>query len=493
MLRRAWPRITFVFPLFACLGCPSDVDDLFNDDPGRGGGGSGPSGGDNSGPGAGTSDGGNPSSGGAPQGAGPQGGNPNPNGGSGEGGAPGFCGDGVLDPGEQCDGNDLGFLSCLDQGFTQAQPGVTQCNGSCNPDYSQCESTCDGIGVEPGESCDGDDLEGFDCTDFGSDDPAGLACLDDCTGFSTANCSGDCGNGAVESGEQCDDGGNTSGDGCSATCVAEGLECANAIPVALGFGTQQFTGDTSAGSTTFSTTDAGCAAGAAGRSRVYAVTAGDDGFLTAWLDRTGTGFDSVLYARTGCADDTSTIICADNSVPLSPTPNFGGDVLSFPVTAGQTVYLVVDSPSLAAQGAYALGIDLSLGSNCTDPIPLPVWSGSPQTVLGFTNNQTMSGGGSCGGGGMGNGASDVVYRVERFTNTITEMDFELPEALATFDSILYARFDCGSNEIECDDSVAPTGGESLSLMFVNNNIRYLWVDGYLGAEGSYGLTVTPSL
>jgi hypothetical protein len=223
---------------------------------------------------------------------------------------------------------------------------------------------------------------------------------------------------------------------------------------------------------------------------VYAVTAGGNGFLTAWLDRSGTGFDSVLYARSSCADDASSVLCADNSLPLSPTPNFGGEVVSFPVTSGEVIYLVVDSIALASQGAYSLGIDLSAGTNCTDPIPLPVWSGSPQTVLGFTNNQTQSTGGSCGGGGMGNGASDVVYRVERFSNTITNMDFELPVALASFDSIMYARFDCGSNEIDCNDSVAPTGGEQISLPFVMNNIRYLWIDGFNGQEGSFGLTVT---
>ncbi|MBL8739948.1 MAG: hypothetical protein JNK04_02605, partial [Myxococcales bacterium] len=164
----------------------------------------------------------------------------------------------------------------------------------------------------------------------------------------------------------------------------------------------------------------------------------------------------------------------------------------FPVTAGEVVYLVVDSPSLAAQGSYTLGLDLSVGTNCMDPIPLPVWSGSPQTVLGFTNNQTQSTGGSCGGGTTGTGASDVVYRIERFSSTISSMQLDLPTALADFDSIMYARFDCNSNEIDCDDSPAPIGGEQLTLAFVMNNIRYVWIDGFMGQEGSYGLTVTPT-
>jgi cysteine-rich repeat protein len=41
--------------------------------------------------------------------------------------------------------------------------------------------------------------------------------------FTTSGCnSGECGNGRVEAGEQCDDGNTASDDGCSATCAAEG-------------------------------------------------------------------------------------------------------------------------------------------------------------------------------------------------------------------------------------------------------------------------------
>ena len=52
------------------------------------------------------------------------------------------------------------------------------------------------------------------------DTVAGVACL-------VAVQTGDCGNGVVETGEQCDDGNGVSGDGCSAGCWIEG--CGNGV------------------------------------------------------------------------------------------------------------------------------------------------------------------------------------------------------------------------------------------------------------------------
>ena len=43
----------------------------------------------------------------------------------------------------------------------------------------------------------------------------------------TQACTSSCGNGTIETGEQCDDGNRNSGDGCSASCATEpGFGCA---------------------------------------------------------------------------------------------------------------------------------------------------------------------------------------------------------------------------------------------------------------------------
>jgi hypothetical protein len=58
------------------------------------------------------------------------------------------------------------------------------------------------------ETCDGTDLSGLDCTDFSFTNSAGLLCLFDCTDFDTSFCTGalvgSCGNGIIESGEECE-------------------------------------------------------------------------------------------------------------------------------------------------------------------------------------------------------------------------------------------------------------------------------------------------
>src|SRR5690606_13460971 len=89
------------------------------------------------------------------------------------------CGDGVRDPGEQCDGADVGGGSCQSQGWSG---GTLGCTGTCTFDESGCEDggTVCGNGVqEAGEACDSGDLDGKDCGDFGFSD-GGLACTGGC-------------------------------------------------------------------------------------------------------------------------------------------------------------------------------------------------------------------------------------------------------------------------------------------------------------------------
>lgn len=78
-------------------------------------------------------------------------------------GIPGTCGDGVLDSWEECDGVDLGGVSCFELGF---EGGDLQCDGSCQLEPSGCterrEDLCgDGV-CQPAEdpvSCPADCTE----------------------------------------------------------------------------------------------------------------------------------------------------------------------------------------------------------------------------------------------------------------------------------------------------------------------------------------------
>lgn len=49
------------------------------------------------------------------------------------------CGNGVIDPPEQCDRSDLGGATCQTQGFSG---GTLGCDQSCHFDVSQCTASC---------------------------------------------------------------------------------------------------------------------------------------------------------------------------------------------------------------------------------------------------------------------------------------------------------------------------------------------------------------
>ncbi len=98
------------------------------------------------------------------------------------------CGDGVYDPGEQCDdGNREGEDGCSD--LCQLE------------DLMSCGDGKRG----PGETCDdGNVMDGDGCS-------------------ATCQSEGVCGDGSQDPGEQCDDGNSSSGDGCSNKCLSESI------------------------------------------------------------------------------------------------------------------------------------------------------------------------------------------------------------------------------------------------------------------------------
>ncbi|MBK8259107.1 MAG: DUF4215 domain-containing protein [Polyangiaceae bacterium] len=391
------------------------------------------------------------------------------------------CGNGTAEPGELCDGSDLGMASCADFGYVN--PAGLGCDASCKMvDSSGCTAACNGT-LEPDEECDGMNLNGFDCTQLGYVDPMGAVC-DNCA-LNTSGCKATCGNNKVEPGEQCDDGNTVDGDGCSATCTAGGVSCADATPISLASGSQTITGTTVGGGVASGT----CAS--AGPGRVYAVTAQAEGFLTASLTRSGTAYQSVLFARTTCADAGSQLLCADSKDPANATSLLGGEVISFPVSANQTVYIFVDGAGANDAGNYELVLDLSAGTNCNDPIPVRIEKGTPMTLLGFTNGKTQSSGGSCGGGGTGFGAEDVVYNVN-FVGA-GNVSASIDAAGTNYNSVLYTRGGCndGFSQIGCDNA-GGNGGENLTFNPNGDTSVYVWVDGSTGANGYYTLILTPA-
>jgi cysteine-rich repeat protein len=127
-----------------------------------------------------------------------------------------FCGDGTVDPDEECD-----------DGNTVAGDGCDAlCALECGNGTTEGDEQCDDGGVEPGDGCSPTctvEECGNATVDFGEEcDDGNTAALDGCDGA----CLLECGNGATEGAEECDDGDRESGDGCSSECLAE--VCGNA-------------------------------------------------------------------------------------------------------------------------------------------------------------------------------------------------------------------------------------------------------------------------
>jgi fibro-slime domain-containing protein len=136
-----------------------------------------------------------------------------------------LCGDGIITATEQCDdGNPTSGDGC--SSICLIEPGA-----SCTGQPSLCTRAVCGNGVrETGETCDlGVSLNGL----FYGD---GTGCSKTCTRepscrsgtatVSTRACDTICGNGNIDPGEDCDDGNQNSGDGCSSTCKVEsGFSC----------------------------------------------------------------------------------------------------------------------------------------------------------------------------------------------------------------------------------------------------------------------------
>ena len=127
----------------------------------------------------------------------------------------GNCGNGVVDPGEQCDdGNTVAGDGCSPScqrevcGNHIRDPGE-QCDDGNTVSGDGCSATCqreprcgDGV-LDPGEECDdGNTVSGDGCSATCQHEPR-------------------CGDGVLDPGEECDDGNTVAGDGCSPTCRLE--------------------------------------------------------------------------------------------------------------------------------------------------------------------------------------------------------------------------------------------------------------------------------
>jgi cysteine-rich repeat protein len=135
----------------------------------------------------------------------------------------GTCGNGVIEPGEQCDGGNWGTITSC-SAFDNYTGGVLSCNtATCQFNVSQCtggnaSGICgDGV-INAGEQCDTTAFGPVTgCTRFDNFTGGSLSC-NTCIFNTTACFRQVCGDGVVQPGEQCDAG--TANGACPAGCSA---------------------------------------------------------------------------------------------------------------------------------------------------------------------------------------------------------------------------------------------------------------------------------
>src|SRR3989338_3960478 len=141
----------------------------------------------------------------------------------------GRCGDGTVNPNEQCDdGNQNDNDACTNIcrtafcGDGVVRAGTEQCDDSNPANYDDCTNECriavcgDGITRAGTEQCDDRNTITEICA-YGQ--RSCTVCNNQCQ--SVAGAATYCGDGIIQTGEQCDDGNAVLGDGCSATCSVE--------------------------------------------------------------------------------------------------------------------------------------------------------------------------------------------------------------------------------------------------------------------------------
>ncbi len=131
-----------------------------------------------------------------------------------------ICGDGIKDPQEECDdGNNADDDGCQgDCTLPSCGDGVIDPLEACDDqgESAECDDDCSLVMCGDGKL---NQTAGEECDD--GNDTSGDGCSNSCQSESV------CGNGVIEGNEACDDGNTASDDGCSATCsiVEDGFVC----------------------------------------------------------------------------------------------------------------------------------------------------------------------------------------------------------------------------------------------------------------------------
>lgn len=142
-----------------------------------------------------------------------------------------LCGDGIASTTEQCDGVDMkGITDCIGAGFYEG--GAITCTPQCTYDVRDCARRCGDGQLDPEEQCEVGDLGVIKgapatCLGLGFYKEPGLACNPGLCTYDTTACEGRCGDGVINGDELCE------GAAPAKTCVDLGFDRGHADCSAL--------------------------------------------------------------------------------------------------------------------------------------------------------------------------------------------------------------------------------------------------------------------
>lgn len=340
-----------------------------------------------------------------------------------------------------------------------------------------------------------------------------------------------CGNHQRDTGEQCDDGNTTAGDGCAANCTLEPIATAADTcpgqPITLTQGADgtyatAFTSSTA----TFASDVKGkgaapaCSVLATAKDAIYVINPPVNGRITATVK---SWFDAMLYARTACLDTAVTADLACSVVGDGTAP----ETISFPAVAGTPIYLMVDGELANQSGTFELSVslapqtcgngildgseacddgNLAPGDGCNETCKLEPVTGHDTCANAETLNLVQGAVGEYNASvssGTSNLANDQTFSTacasvgpDAMYKFVAPVDGVLTATItsAGFNVSLGARTTCtqgiATAPLICSNTTADKGNEEINVSIVKGQTYYLIVDGVTATDlGAFSMNV----
>ncbi|MGZ3419853.1 MAG: DUF4215 domain-containing protein [Polyangiales bacterium] len=202
-----------------------------------------------------------------------------------------------------------------------------------------------------------DDVQAETSADTATDSSMDSADASDASGDVSMDASL-CGNGFVNTGEECDDGNLTAGDGCSPTCTLEPTSTADVCDgdtlTLTSTSDTTWKGTLSGDTSTANPNYTSKCGGGLSKDLVYQFVAPTDGKAVITLEPE---FAAVISVRGTCKDAGSELGCIDQS-----TPKVEPISVTVPITKGQSYFAIVDGYG-GASGKFKLTVE-TLGEKC---------------------------------------------------------------------------------------------------------------------------------